>query len=55
MCCICGSVDGVAHCKWCGHDFCRAHRRGWYVWERGVAAVKLWLWRNPPRYCAHVD
>jgi len=52
-CCICGSSNDVRWCPWCGHAFCRTHRSGWGIWDRGYAAVREWLTGNPPRYCEH--
>lgn len=52
-CCICASTDDVKPCNWCRHYFCRAHRDGWEVWERGLAALKWWLFAHPPEHCAH--
>jgi hypothetical protein len=40
-CCMCGGCSGVAHCKACGHDFCRSCRGKWF--SRGMEAVKTML------------
>lgn len=53
QCCLCGSTKGVAWCDYCEHFFCERERSIWAVWQRGVAAVKQYLFDYPPGHCAH--
>ena len=52
-CCLCGQGedDGahVAYCDKCKHAFCDTCRELFF--ERGLAAVKQFLTRKPPRFC----
>jgi len=52
-CCVCGSRDDVQLCEFCNHYFCRSHRSGWGVWDRGKAALHEWLTGHPPQFCDH--
>lgn len=48
-CCLCGNDEGVKACPLCGHDFCDTCRELFF--HRGVAALKEFLTRKPPRHC----
>jgi len=48
-CCLCGGNVDVKHCPLCGHDFDKKCRDQYF--ERGLAAVKAFITRKPPRHC----
>lgn len=48
-CCLCGNDSEVKHCPLCGHDFCETCRLLYF--DRGLAAMKQFMTRKPPRHC----